>query len=346
MLKTSHTYYLPLLEAAKASPKLADWLGRRGASYEEWVEPRVGDVAARAVATVNAPIARAALTELLGPEKAKHLDFAKVHAAFAALDTVQGGRVRIFTHQEWDRGVDTYEAVRTEVVTRGPEAAEAALARLRTRLLPGEPSVPNGSRFATWGDFTRAVEAVQESKYRQPLPGLDQGNVTVLPFHTIRHEERQSSYDALCALTFSVEKGKTSDKLLLVFHPIVTTRLSRMRPDERPNEGVSRAVGAYAIPSQGLRWHLRVSRAAYAHEPWGPVFFSDHPVTYAIRLDEDGLKSVPRALRQEILMGLESNGYKVMAPSPRNAWGWGAKGPRAVLADEFGFYGLRHPGAS
>lgn len=354
MLKTSHDYFYPLLEAAKRSPALAAWLAQKPGEYMDWPAQRVQSAAHEAVARLNTPIARAALAELPGKEKAKHLDFAKVHSAFMALDAVQGGFRRIFELSEWDRAVDTYYAVLNRVADEGPDAVEKALASLRVPLLPGAPSVPSGSRFSSWGDLYRAVEDVQESKYRMPFPGLDKGgNVTILPFHTTRHEERRSSYDAVCALTFAVEKGKTKDSLLVLFHPLVNIKLARVRDNERGVDGEPRRItGALASVNARGQWRVetesRGSYGSHAYAPWGPVFFSDAPVQYVLPVNEEGLTSIPSALRRRVQQALTDAGYKhqdLYAKSTK--WvGWHEKGPRAFLTGGENFAGLRHPGAS
>lgn len=356
MLKTSHDYFYPLLEAAKRSPALAAWLAQKLGEYMDWPAQRVQSAAHEAVARLNTPIARAALAELPGKGKAKHLDFAKVHSAFMALDAVQGGFRRIFELADWDRAVDTYYAVLNRVVAEGPDAVEKALASLRVPLLPGEPSVPSGSRFASWGDLWRAIEGVQESKYRTPLPGLDKdgGNVTILPFHTTRHEERRSSYDAVCALTFAVEKGKTRDSLLVLFHPLINVKMTRVRDNERALDGEPRRIiGARASTDAQGRWRVEtVSRGSYgasAYAPWGPRFFSDAPVQYVLPVNEEGLSSIPSALCERVQQALIDAGYKRFdMDSKALKWvSWREKGPRAfIVTYGGGFGGLRHPGAS
>lgn len=322
-----------LLERA-APAKLRAWLDQRPAGeYEAWAATRVRRVYSGAFQVYAQPIADRALAIL----RQKHVSLLDAVRAFALLDSVQGGPSRVFTHEEWDLGVDTWAAALRKAAEHPERVREFYNQGGSLNYWP--PAVPDGTYFSDLHRLAQALREGSESTYADPLKGLRTGNVMEVPHFTTLAppgSPDRSPFAMSCALRFHIEKGQTSDKLRLLLYPLFDKSLSRVRPREISTHG-------YAEPASPdfHQWSLfsGLDEARYASAGHAG-YWADTPITYSLPLTEDTLTLTrTRALSGLVQRALVDAGYKPLSKDI----GWSTKGSRAFTAFSGYIDGLRHP---
>ena len=335
-----------LSAALKDHPRLAAWYNDRTGDYGAWASNRVAYRMEQAVANYARPIAKRAM-ELLRESKRQHnlpdRFFYAMHG-FALMDSVQGTRERVFSHDEWDDAVDTYFAAARAL------AADPTSMRVyaeRHNVIYWHPAVPDGTRFRGIDALFNAINRESTSRYRalltQPLLQYDR-NVIDLPFKYVPNpppdmEEGRTLIASM--LTFSIRTRKDAqDELEFVFFPLLAAPLLSVARDHRD---------AYADIQAGGTWRLMRPKSQYGQpEPVTDssgkaiTFYLDLPITYRIPLTNEAVNAFTgRRLRRQLVNALVSAGYKELAKAPRDLMG-----PRAFYEDSLGRIDIRQPRGS
>lgn len=318
-------------ESTKADPALLAWYDNRSGDYGSWASNRVADKLDYAVEVYARPVAQEAMRLLRESKKQTSLEdrFALAHKGFALMDSVQGTRRRIFSHDEWDNAVDTYFDA-AAAIAANPTAMRSYLER--GNVVYWYPAVPDGAAYRSIDALFRAINSESPSKYLDLLTPLRNDlNVVDLPFLTNAHAEdyvEEGRMLIASVLHLAIRKNKDKqDEIELLFFPLVSTRnLATTRVDR----------GTYATKNRDGLWVLTPEQGSFGKEL---AFYGDYPITYRAPLTGDVATMFRHTrLRRLLVNALMEAGYKELAKSPSSF-----SGPRAFYEDTRGRLDVRQP---
>lgn len=321
-----------LREGLKDEPALLAWYDDRSGDYGSWASNRVSSKMDDAVENYARPIAQEAMRLLRESKKQYTLEdrFAFAHKGFALMDSVQGTRHRVFSHEEWDNAVDTYFDA-AKAIAANPVAMRSYLER--GNVVYWYPAVPDGSAFRSIDHLFRAIDSESPSKYRDLLAPLRNDlNVIDLPFHREANPQDYMEEGRMLiasVLHLSIRKNKDrADEIELMFFPLVSTRnLATTTVDH----------GTHATKNVDGRWVLSPEQRGGGDKPL--TFYGDYPITYRAPLTGDVAAVFnKRRLRPLLRQALTEAGYKELSKSPSTF-----SGPRAFYEDTMGRFSIRQP---
>lgn len=347
--------------ARERSPAFRAWLERRPeGEYDRWPASRVRRALAVALGAYAKPIAARAMALTAASEAAHaHVErFALAHHGLALMDSVQGGTVRVFSHDAWDHAIDVdTEASRT--LAADPTRALDYLTH-GGNVCYWPPVIPEGRVFPSLAALFLALDEASGQRYGQITHDMREGrNVTETPYRTrsaLRPVIEEGRLLIASVVTFAVEKRKNAqDRLTILFHPLLTpggnggvgglhtTSIRNLgsRPVAEPVGTGHDAIYRYQISAQAPGYGYGTTYEPVKDHTGTPLkpFYADMPVSYSVPLNLDTARGLKGGLRTALIRALQDAGYREARSAVHGV------GPRA-FALEHSLLSIRQPGGT